>query len=89
MNDLLSACNNVSVDEESASALVASLSNILDKQCEYLAFLRMHCHGSLHDAYLQGRSGVKRPSKARTKNIGRKECRDSRRKNMDWLDGSG
>ena len=42
MKDLSSACNNASVDEESASALVASLSNILDKQCEYHAFLRMH-----------------------------------------------
>ena len=42
MKGLSSACNNVSVDEESASALVASLSNILDKQCEYHAFLRMH-----------------------------------------------
>ena len=42
MKDLSSTCNNASVDEESASALVASLSNILDKQCEYHAFLRMH-----------------------------------------------
>ena len=32
------------------------------------------CHRSVHDAYLQGWPGVTRPSKARTKNIGRKEC---------------
>ena len=32
------------------------------------------CHGSVHDTYPQGRPGVARPSKARTKNIGRKEC---------------
>ena len=33
--------------------------------------------------------GVARPSKARTKNIGRKEHRESRRKHVDRSDGSG
>ena len=47
------------------------------------------CHGSDRDACLQGRPGVARPSTARTKNIGRKECQESQRKHVDRLDGSG
>ena len=46
------------------------------------------CHGSICDAYLQGRPGVARPSKVRTKNIGRKECQESWRKYVDRSDGS-
>ena len=47
------------------------------------------CHGSAHDTCPQGRPRVARPSKARTKNIGRKEYRESRRKHVDQPDGSG
>ena len=47
------------------------------------------CHGSGRDAYLQGRPGVARPSDTSAKNIGGKECRESRRKNVDRSDGSG
>ena len=47
------------------------------------------CHRSVHDACPQGRPGFARSSKARMKNIGRKECRESRRKHVDWSDGSG
>ena len=47
------------------------------------------CHGSVCDACPQGRPGVTRSSKARTKNIGGKECQESRRKHVDRLDGSG
>ena len=53
---------------------------------EYKA--RHHCHGSGRDACPQGRPGVARPSDTSAKNIGRKECRESRRKNMDRSDGS-
>ena len=47
------------------------------------------CHGSVRDACPQGRPGFARSSKARTKNIGRKECQESRRKHVDRSDGSG
>ena len=47
------------------------------------------CHGSICDTYPQGRPRVARPSEARTKNIGRKECQESRRKHVDQSDGSG
>ena len=47
------------------------------------------CHGSGRDACLQGRPGVARPSEASPKNIGGKECRESRRKYVDQSDGSG
>ena len=47
------------------------------------------CHGSVRDACPQGRPRVARPSKVRTKNIGKAKCRESQRKHMDWLDGSG
>ena len=47
------------------------------------------CHGSVRDACLQGWPRVARPSKARTKNIGRKECWESQRKYVDRSDGSG
>ena len=47
------------------------------------------CHGSTCDACLQGWPRVTRSSKARMKNIGRKECRESQRKHVDWSDGSG
>ena len=47
------------------------------------------CHRSICDASPQGRPGVARPSKARTKNIGGKECRESQRKHVDQSDGSG
>ena len=47
------------------------------------------CHGSVRDTCPQGRPRVARPAKARTKNIGRKECRESRRKHVDQSDGSG
>ena len=47
------------------------------------------CHGLVHDAYLQGQPGVARPSKARTKNIGREESWRSWRKHLDRLDGGG
>ena len=49
----------------------------------------IQCHGSDRDACLQGRSGVTRSSKARMKNIGRKECRECRRKHVDRSNGSG
>ena len=35
---------------------------------------RQECHRSIRDAYPQGWPGVARPSKVRTKNIGREEC---------------
>ena len=47
------------------------------------------CHGSDHDACLQGRPRVARPSNTSAENIGRKECRESQRKHMDRSDGSG
>ena len=47
------------------------------------------CHGSDRDACPQGRPGVARPSNMNVKNIGRKECRESRRKHVDRSDGSG
>ena len=47
------------------------------------------CHGSIRDASPQGRPGVARPSKVRTKDIGRKECQESQRKHVDRSDGSG
>ena len=47
------------------------------------------CHGSDRDACPQGRPGVARPSDTSMKNIGRKECRESRRKHVDQSDGSG
>ena len=47
------------------------------------------CHGSICDAFPQGRPGFARPSKARTKNIGRAKCWESQRKHVDRLDGSG
>ena len=47
------------------------------------------CHGSIRDACPQGRPGVARPSNTSAKNIGRKECRESRRKHVDRSDGSG
>ena len=47
------------------------------------------CHGSGCDAFPQGRPGVARPSDTSTKNIGRKECRESRRKHVDRSDGDG
>ena len=46
------------------------------------------CHGSYRDACPQGRPGVARPSDTSTKNIGREECRESRRKHVDRSDGS-
>ena len=46
------------------------------------------CHGSICDACLQGRPRVAGSSKARTKNISRKECRESQRKHVDQSDGS-
>ena len=51
--------------------------------------LQLDCHGSGRDACPQGRPGVARPSDTSAKNIGRKECRESRRKHMDRSDGSG
>ena len=47
------------------------------------------CHGSDCDAYPQGRPGVARPSEVSTKNIGKEECRESRRKHVDQSDGGG
>ena len=47
------------------------------------------CHGSGRDACPQGRPGVARPSDTSAENIGGKECRESRRKNVDRSDGSG
>ena len=47
------------------------------------------CHGSARDACPQGQPGVAGPSDTSAKNIGRKECRESRRKYVDWSDGSG
>ena len=47
------------------------------------------CHGFARDACPQGRPGVARPSDTSAKNIGRKECRESRRKHVDRSDGSG
>ena len=49
----------------------------------------IRCHGSGCDACLQGRPGVARPSDTSMKNIGREECRESRRKHVDRSDGSG
>ena len=45
------------------------------------------CHGSVRDTCPQGRPGATRSPKVRTKNIGRKECRESRRKHADRSDG--
>ena len=50
--------------------------------------LQAACHGSTRDACLQGQPGVARPSNTSAKNIGRKECRESRRKHVDRSDGS-
>ena len=47
------------------------------------------CHGSDRDVCPQGQPGVARPSDTSAKNIGRKECRESRRKHVDRSDGSG
>ena len=47
------------------------------------------CHRSIRDACPQGRPGVARPSKVRTKNIGEAECQESQRKHVDQPDGSG
>ena len=46
------------------------------------------CHGSVRDACPQGWPGVARPSDTSAKNIGRKECRESRRKHVDRSDDS-
>ena len=50
---------------------------------------QLGCHGSDRDACPQGRPGVARPSDTSAKNIGGKECRESRRKHVDRSDGSG
>ena len=54
-----------------------------------ISLLERMCHGSVRDACLQGQPRVASPSKARTKNIGREECQESRRKHVDRLDDSG
>ena len=48
-----------------------------------------YCHSSDRDACPQGRPRVARPSDTSAKNIGRKECRESRRKYVDRSNGSG
>ena len=51
--------------------------------------VRPPCHSSDRDACPQGWPGVARPSNTSAKNIGREECRESRRKNVDQSNGSG
>ena len=54
-----------------------------------ILLLECMCHRSVRDACPQGWPGVASPSKARTKNIGREECWESRRKHVDRSDDSG
>ena len=75
--------SDFSGDQESDSSSDSSLESISSGDNKAL------CHGSDRDACPQGRPGVARPSDTSAKNIGREECRESRRKHVDRSDGSG
>ena len=64
-------------------------STVMQKLASTSTHMQQRCHGSIRDACPQGQPGVARPSDMSAKNIGRKECRESRRKHVDRSDGSG
>ena len=83
---------NRNVQTSAWNSTLGSLSIIISKtglRSFPLHSIHSMCHGSVRDACLQGRPRVARPSDMSTKNIGRKECRESRRKHVDRPDGSG